>query len=77
MSINRGIDVDVVHGYNAVLLNHKKQRNNAIYRNMESLATVILSQTEKDKYHMIVLLCGIKNKPTNELIYKTEIELQI
>ena len=46
---------------------------------MESLATAILSQTEKDKYHMILLPCRIKKKkkPTNELNYKTEIELQI
>ena len=34
-----------------------------------------LSQTQKDKYHMILLICGIlKEKGTNELIYKTEVE---
>ena len=32
-----------------------------------------LSQTEKDKYHMILLICGIfKKNEANELIYKTE-----
>ena len=36
-----------------------------------------VSQTEKDKYHMISLTCGIFKKATNELIYKTKIELQI
>ena len=45
------------------------------------LATIILSevsQTEKDKYHMISLICGILQKnDTNELFYKTEIDLQI
>ena len=35
------------------------------------------SQTEKDKYHMISLPCGIFKKATNELIYKTKTELQI
>ena len=35
-----------------------------------------VSQTEKDKYHMISLVCRIK-KQKNELIYKTEIDLQI
>ena len=30
------------------------------------------SQTEKDKYHMVVLVCGIKKNDTNELTYKTE-----
>ena len=37
-----------------------------------------VSQTEKDKYHMISLLCGIlKKNNTNELIYKIEIESQM
>ena len=33
------------------------------------------SQTDKDKYHMISLICGIlkkKKEDTNELIHKTE-----
>ena len=33
------------------------------------------SQAEKDKYHMILLTCGILKNDTNELIYKTEIDL--
>ena len=36
-----------------------------------------LSNSEKDKYHMISLICGILKNDTNELIYKTEIELQM
>ena len=37
-----------------------------------------VSQTEKDKYHMILLVCGIlKNNGTNELIYKTLVESQM
>ena len=48
MSINRGVDEDVVHGYNAALFKHKKQQNNAIYSNMESLATVILSKSDRE-----------------------------
>ena len=32
-----------------------------------------VSQTEKDKYHMKSLMCGILKNDTNELIYKTEI----
>ena len=36
-----------------------------------------VSWTEKDKYHVILLICGIlKKKDTNELIYKTEIDSQ-
>ena len=33
-----------------------------------------VSQTEKDKYHLILLIYGILKKATNELIYKTETE---
>ena len=37
-----------------------------------------VSQTQKDKYHMMSLIYGIQNKEkdTNELIYKTEIDPQ-
>ena len=36
-----------------------------------------VSQTEKDTYHMILLMCGIYKNSTNELIYKTEVESQM
>ena len=36
-----------------------------------------ISQTQKDKYHMILLVWNLKKKGTNELIYKTEIESQM
>ena len=39
-----------------------------------------VSQTEKDKYHMLSLICGIwflKKDETNELVCKTETDLQI
>ena len=45
-----------------------------------SLEIVILSeisQTEKDKYYMMSLICGILNHGTNEVIYKTGIEPQM
>ena len=35
-----------------------------------------VSQPEKDKYHMISLICGILKNDINELIYKTEIDSQ-
>ena len=34
-------------------------------------------QLNKDKYHMMLLLCGIKKHGTNESIYKTGIDLQM
>ena len=36
-----------------------------------------VSQTEKDKYHMISFRCGILKNGANELINKTEIESQM
>ena len=33
-------------------------------------------KSEKDKYHMISLICGIYKKDTNELTYKTETDSQ-
>ena len=63
MSINRGRDrEDVVHIYNGILLSHKNKERNAVCTNMMDLVIIILSeisQTEKDKYHIILLICGI------------------
>ena len=36
-----------------------------------------VSQLEKDKYHMISLVCGILKNDTNEFTYKTKIDSQI
>ena len=44
--------------------------------NLEIITLSEVSQTEKDKYHKILLICGIK-KNTNEPIYKTEMESQM
>ena len=52
MSINRGMDKDVVHVYNGTLLNYKKEENNYICSNMMDLETVILNEVnriQKDK----------------------------
>ena len=35
------------------------------------------SKSDKGKYHMISLTCGIKKNGTNELIYETEIKSQV
>ena len=41
-----------------------------------NLEIVMLSEIEKEKYHMILLICGIKKKDTNKVIYKTETDSQ-
>ena len=51
-----------IYIYNGILLSHKKELNLAICNNMDDLEGIMLSeisQTEKDKYSMISLKCGI------------------
>ena len=55
---------DVVCIYNGTLFSHEKEQNNAIDSNVDAKRDSLLhqvSQKEKDKYHMISLICGIKN----------------
>ena len=63
MSIHRGMDKDVVHIYNGMLLSHKNNNETMSFTvTGMDLEIIILSevrQTEKDKYHMISLICGI------------------
>ena len=62
ISINRGIGKeDVVHIYSGTLLSHKKNKIMpfaAMWIDIEIVILSELSQTEKDKYHMISLICG-------------------
>ena len=41
----------------------------ATWMDLEIVILSEVSQTEKDKYHMISLICGILKNGTNELIY--------
>ena len=53
---------DVIHIYNGILLGHKKDEILPFAATWMELEIIILSevgQTEKDKYHMIWLICGI------------------
>ena len=62
MSINREMDKeDMVYMYTEILLSHKKEWSNAICSNMGGPGDYRAkwSQTEKDKYNMILLICGI------------------
>ena len=50
----------------------------ATWMDLEIIILSEVSQTEKDKYHMILLICGIlKKNDTNDLIYKMEIDSQM
>ena len=63
MSINRGMDKEVVvHTYNAILLSHKKNRKIPFAATWMDLVMIIgseASQTEKDTYDMLSLICGL------------------
>ena len=50
--------------YNGIVLSHKKEWNNAIYSNMDGPRDhhTKWSKSNKDKYHMIPLICGILKK---------------
>ena len=70
----------MVHICNGILLSHKKNEITPFVATWVDLEIIIqseVSQAEKDKYHMISLICGILTNDTNELIYKTEIESQM
>ena len=44
----------------------------ATWMDLEIVILSEISQTEKDKYHVISLICGNLKRGTNELIYKTD-----
>ena len=64
MSINRGME-NVVHIYNGTLFSHKKEWNIVIaetWMDLEITRLSEVSQTEKDKYHMISHIRYVKKK---------------
>ena len=78
--INRQVDKDVVYIYNGILA-IKKEWNNIICKNINGPKDYHTKwsktrKAEKAKYYMILLLCGIQKKDTNELTYRTETDSQ-
>ena len=60
MSTDRGMDKeDVIHINNRILLSHKKELNNAICSKMDPEIIILSEVSQKDKYHLISLICGI------------------
>ena len=60
MPINIWIDKEeVVHKCNGILLTIKKNKIIPFAATWMDLEIVILSETEKNKYHMVSVICGI------------------
>ena len=49
----------------------------ATWMGLEIIILSEVSETEKDKYHMILLIYGLFKNDANELIYRREIDSQI
>ena len=68
------------HTHTRLLLGHEKNEImpfSATWMDLEIIILSEVSQTDKDKYHMISHICGILKKMiTNELIYRTEFPSQ-
>ena len=62
MFVDRWVDEEnVVYLYNELLLSHEKEWNNALCSSMNGPRDyhTKVSKSEKGKYHMISLTCGI------------------
>ena len=58
MSVNRGMDKEVVRVHHGRLLSHGKELSNATAATWTDLQMIILSRTEKGKPHAMSLACG-------------------
>ena len=79
LSVSRWMDEDAVRVCSSGALSHSTERNNAIWSNMDGPGDdhTKWSEPDRDKYHMISLICGIlKKHGTDELIYKIETDSQ-
>ena len=62
--------------YYSAIKNNEIMPFAATWMDLEIIILSEVSQTEEDKYHMILLICGILKNDTNEFIYKTDTDSQ-
>ena len=74
---DRAVDKDVVHTYNGILLNHKKERNNGICSNMDGPRNnFMLSEVrQRQTSYAITYMWNLK-KGHDELICRIETDSQ-
>ena len=61
-SVDEWIKKAVVHWHNGILLGYKNEGNVTLCYSVDGLESIMLSemsQSEKDKYYMVSLICGI------------------
>ena len=68
MSIDGGMDKDMVYIYNGILLSYKKEQNNAIWSNMDDLEIVILSEISQRKTNTVWYHLHVESKKYNRLV---------
>ena len=61
MSIDRGMETDMIHTPNRILLSHKKEWKNVICSHMDEHRNCHpeWNKSDKDKYHIISLVYGM------------------
>ena len=62
--------------YSAIPKKKKKMPFAATWIDLDTVIVSEVSQTEKEKYNVTSLMCGIYKDNTSELIYKTETDRQ-
>ena len=76
MSIDRGMNKDVVHIYNGLLLSHYKELKNTICSNIDWSRDFHTEWSKSDRegniLHDIPYMWNPKRNDTNEITYKTK-----
>ena len=76
VSTDRGMDKDVGHIYNEILLSHKKGWNNAFHNNIDEPRDYHTKWSKSKTNIMYHLYVELKKTDAKELIYKTETDSQ-
>ena len=69
----------MVHIHNGIILSHKRNAFESVltrWLNLEPILQSEVSQKEKDKYHILMYVYGIKKDGTEEFICRAAMEKQ-